>query len=156
MAFVTRARGNRWEIRESRSTASGPRSRTLASFVELDDETIDRARSRTATQIESEQLRRAALRAGAPMAQPPADRAARELLGRIAAGQRPRRGLRLLLAGALDDSSGVSGSARAAAEWIGATPEQRGDALRDLLLLTDKLPTPSRRASNGFPRLQSS
>ena len=156
MAFVTKSRRGRWEIRESRTTPSGPRSRTLATFAELDEAAIERARSRTSSRLEAEELRRAALRAGAPLAQEPADRAARELLGRIVAGERPRRGLRLLLAGALDGEEDPSDSAQAAAEWIAATPEQRGDALRDLLLLADMLPAPTRRATRSVPRLESS
>jgi len=48
MAFVVPTKKGSFEIRESRSTAAGPRSRTLASFKELTDETIEKARARAA------------------------------------------------------------------------------------------------------------
>ena len=77
-------------------------------------------------------------------------------------GRRPRPVLARLLADALQVAQGASpdrprGStardapsdgARAAAAWIAASAQSRGDALRDLLLLADRLPAraaPSRR-----------
>ncbi|HEY7952209.1 MAG TPA: hypothetical protein VID70_04425 [Solirubrobacteraceae bacterium] len=53
------------------------------------------------------------------------------------------------------ESTENSGKAHAETTWIGATPQERGEALRDLLLLTDRLPVgPRRAAESSFPRLR--
>jgi hypothetical protein len=70
MAFVVPAQRGRFEVRESRSTKQGPRSQTLASFTELTDEVIEKARQKAAKPPSAEELRRAARRAGAPVARP--------------------------------------------------------------------------------------
>jgi len=163
MAFVTATKNGRYEIRESRSTPDGPRSRTLASFKELDEEAIEKARARAESPLDAEQLRRAALRVGAPLAPRPVDRAARELLGRLAKGEQPSPMVKRLLSAALESADGevahrpgeVSDAARSASEWIDAGPEERGEALEDLLRLTDALPLRRRPAAIGFPRLSS-
>ncbi len=164
MAFVVSTRKGNFEIRESRSTAAGPRSRTLASFRELTDETIEQAQVRAAKPPTADDLREAALRAGAPVAAPPVDRAARELIGRLAKGERPDPMLRRLLLDALanedrgdrqtDPTSTVSDSARSVSEWVGTSPAERGAALEDLLLLADALPLRRRADTIGFPGLK--
>jgi hypothetical protein len=163
MAFVISTKKGLFEIRESHATPKGPRSRTLASFTELNEKTIERARGRAAKTLTAEELREAALRAGAPVAPEPVDRAARDLLGRLAKGQRPDPMLRRLLLDALeteergnrpsDPSAAVSDAARSASEWIGTSPGERGDALVDLLSLVDALPLRRRPEAIGFPRL---
>jgi hypothetical protein len=165
MAFIVPTKGERFEIRESRSTPDGPRSQTLATFSELTDETIEKARSRAAKPPSAEELREAALRAGAPIAPPPVDRAARDLLGKLAKGQRPDPMLKRLLLDALanedrrdrptDPAASVSDAARSVSEWVGASAGERGEALEDLLLLTDALPLRRRPETIGFPRLKS-
>jgi hypothetical protein len=156
MAFVTAHRGGAWEIRESHITPAGPRSHTLASFRTLTSEVIERAQARSSKPLDQEDLRRAARRVGAPIAPSPPDRVTGELLRELAAGRRPRPLLRRLLLDVLqDERERSSDSARAAAGWIGATPQQRGDALRDLLLLTDRLPRRRRPAQLRFPPLHS-
>jgi hypothetical protein len=156
MAFVT-ARGNAgWEIRESHLTEAGPRSRTLATFTTLTPEIVERARERSAKPIDAAELRRAARRAGAPVSPPPGDRASAELLAELAAGRTPRPALARLLLDALQaDASKPTDNAQAAAAWITATPRRRGDTLRDLLLLVDRLPSVHRRERPRFPRIQS-
>ena len=67
MAFVVRTKRGEFEIRESRSTPKGPRSRTLATFRELSDEVIEKARARAAKPPDAEELRDAARRAGATL-----------------------------------------------------------------------------------------
>ncbi|HEY1285931.1 MAG TPA: hypothetical protein VGF04_07565 [Solirubrobacterales bacterium] len=152
MAFIVPRKNRAWEIRESQWTPRGPRSRTLATFHELDVEAIEHARARASGPLDEGQLRRAALRAGAPVAHPPADRAAQDLLRELAAGRRPRRALRRLLADSVDEGDGgLSDAARAARLWIAASPKQRGDALRDLLLLADRLPQRRLASAPGFP-----
>jgi hypothetical protein len=166
MTFVVRTKEGRFEARESRLTAAGPRSRTLASFTELDPEAIEKAQARAAAPLEAEQLRKAAARAGAPIAREPVDGAARETLRLIANGERPDPMLRRLLLDALQSQEraegsapgptpAVSAAARAASEWIGASAARRAEALRDLLLLGDALPVQIRSERIGFPRLRS-
>lgn len=164
MAFVVPTRKGSFEIRESRSTPAGPRSRTLATFRELSDETIEKARSRAAKPPTADELREAALRAGAPISPSPIDQAARDLLGKLAKGQRPDPMLKHLLLDALvdedrsdrptDPDAAVSDAARSVSEWVGASAKERGDALEDLLLLADALPLRRRPETIGFPRLE--
>jgi hypothetical protein len=168
MAYVTSSRSGAFEVRESRQTPKGPRSRTLATFHHLDDAVIARARERAENPPSAEDLRDAALRAGAPIAAAPVDRAAGETVRRLAAGERVDPLLRRLLLDALgreergerlDDLGApppeVSAAAQAASEWIGVSAERRGEALRDLLGLVDALPLRPRDPEIGFPRLRS-
>ena len=96
-----------------------------------------------------EELIGAALRAGASISASPADRAARALLRSIARGEEPDPKLHRLLVDAL------SGDGNKAAEWIGTSLAERGEALRDLLSLTDALPLRSRPGKIDFPRIDS-
>jgi hypothetical protein len=155
MAYVVPHRAGRWEIRESHATSEGPRSSTLASFEVLTAEVVERAQRRSSKPVEREELRRAAARVGAPVAPEAPDRASGELLAELAAGRYPRPVLRRLLLELLQNrGGGSSDSALAASSWIGATPRQRGDALRDLLLLADRLPARKRATQSRFPRIQ--
>lgn len=150
-------------MRESRSTAKGPRSRTLASFVELSDEVVEKARERADKPASARELRRAARRAGAPVRRPAAERAARELIAELARGRRLDPGLRQILLELLQrgyredaDPAPANEAARSVAGWMAATPEERGDALVDLLLLADALPHGGRQGKQlRFPRLDS-
>lgn len=163
MAFVVPVKRGAFEIRESHSTGKGPRSRTLATFRELDDAAIERARARAAKAPSREELHRAARRAGAPVARPPADQAARELIAELAKGNRLDPPLRQILSELLEkgyrevaDPSPASEAARSVAIWMAATLEERGKALVDLLLLADALPSGQRRGQPlNFPRLNS-
>ncbi len=155
MAYVVARHGGVWEVRESRATAAGPRSRTLATFRTLTPEIVERARARSAKPLHPSDLRKAALRAGAPVASGDADRATGELLAELAAGREPRGALRRLLLDALGGRPAMSDSARAAARWVAATPRERGETLRDLLLLADRLPPGRASAGRRFPRVRS-
>src|SRR3954451_11279381 len=172
MAFVVQTRRGRFEVREARSTAAGPRSRTLTSFTEVGDEVTAKARARAEGPIDAAELREAAVRAGAAVAGPPVDEAAREALRRVAAGEQLDPMLRTLLMdalvhaepsvrGSLEDASPVpprprvSDAARSASRWIGADPAERGRALEELLELADALPLRRRPDEIGFPRLRS-
>ncbi len=156
MAYIVTRRSGAWDVRETRTSASGPRSHTLATFRVLTPEVVERAVARSSKPLTQEDLRRAALRVGAPVAAPASDRAAGELLADLSAGRAPRPALRRLLLAALQgEVSDTSDSARSAAEWIVATSRQRGEVLRDLLLLADRLP-PGRAAGRPrFPRIES-
>jgi hypothetical protein len=156
MAYVVPRVGETWEIRESHTTPSGPRSRTLATFKTLTPEAIAQARSRAGGHLEAAELRRAAWRAGAPVAPPTGDRAAGELLAELAAGRRPRPALsRLLIESLQAERTSPSSNGQAAAAWIGASGRKRGDTLRDLLLLVDHLPRRPPRERPPFPRIES-
>lgn len=165
MAYVVATKPGRFEVRESASTASGPRSRTLASFRELTDEVIQRVQERADKPPTAEELTRSALKAGAPVRGPELDEAARETLRLMASGERPDPMLRRLLLDALSDEvrgdrpadpkARVSDTARAATQWVGVGAEERGNALRELLDLADALPVRLRPHEIGFPRLKS-
>jgi hypothetical protein len=172
MAYIIARNSGMWEIRESHSTPAGPRSRTLATFKTLTPEAIERARERSRKDLHATELRKAARRAGAPVAAQPSDRSAGELLTQLAEGHRPRPLLTRLLANALSadasralapdgrttpptDEEQLTDSERAAGAWVAATPERRGEALRNLLLLTDWLPRATTREQLQFPRISS-
>jgi hypothetical protein len=147
MAFVVGRPGGRFEVRESHATPRGPRARTLATFTTLDDAVVAHVIERAEVPVDVHGLVHAARRAGAPVTvgASPADTAARALLAEIRAGHRPSPALAAALSEAVVPDTAISDSVRAAAAWSGATPEERGEALRDLLLLSDRLPVPRRR-----------
>lgn len=163
MAFVVPTRKGSYEIRESSNTDKGPRSRTLVSFRELTDGVIEKAREKAAKPPSAEELRRAARRAGAPVAREPTEQAARELIAGLARGNRIDPTLRQILLEMLQrgyredgNASPKSEAARAIALWMAASPDERGRALFDLLLLADALPSGGRRGKPlRFPRLDS-
>jgi hypothetical protein len=157
MAYIVARNSGAWEIRESHSTDAGPRSRTLASFRSLTPEVIEHAQARSTKRLDPGELRKAAHRAGAPVTATPSDRAAGDLLAQLAAGHRPRPLLARLLAKALsaDGSQPADNNAESAAAWIAASPERRGETLRDLLLLVDNLPRARAPERARFPRIAS-
>jgi hypothetical protein len=165
LAFVVQTQPGRFEVRESRSTPQGPRSRTLASFREFDDGVLEKVQARAEKPPAAAELRDAAVRAGAPVAEPPLDEAAREVLRRMAKGERLNPMLRRFLLDALENGGRaensrrampISDAARSATEWIGVDAEARSDVLRDLLELADALPIRPRTEEIGYPRLESS
>lgn len=100
---------------------------------------------------------------GAPVARPPADRAARELIAELGKGRRPDPTLRRMLLDLLRDghSDGPTQSRRqeaeyGVAEWMAASPQERGKTLVDLLLLADAFPHKGRKGKPlHYPRLDS-
>lgn len=163
MAFIVPTRRGRFEIRESSATPKGPRSRTLASFHELDEAVIEKARGKTDQPLDAAELRRSARRVGAPIRQPAVDRSARELIAELAKGRAPDPALRHLLLDLLGrgrhdgpESSRRNEAGHDVAEWMAATASERGKALVDLLLLADALPHGGRKGKPlRFPRLDS-
>ncbi len=143
MAFVVPTKRGEFEVRESRSTPRGPRSRTLVTFKELSDEVIEKARAKAAKPPGAEELRDAARRAGATMAPKPIDRAARALISELGRGGDLDPGLRRMLVELLAEDAkprSAGDASHSVAEWMSATPAERGRALVDLLLLADALP----------------
>jgi hypothetical protein len=149
MAYVVAKKGGAFEVRESHATPDGPRSRTLATFHELDRATIDKIIDRAERKPTREQLIEAALRAGAPLAPAPVEAAARALLRSLARGEvLSSRNRRLIL-------DALNGESRQAAEWLDVPLAERGDALRDLLGLSDAIPIRRRPDKSSFPRIDS-
>ncbi len=161
MAYLYVRKSGRVEIRESHSTPSGPRSRTLASFTgALTDERLDRAEAAASRAFDRQALRARAAKLGVPVARPSADAAAHALIARLRSGAR----LDPLLAGVLRDrldarqAMPVPDGLADVIEWIGASDAERGRALRDVLRLSDTIvrsrgPVREREARR-FPRFE--
>ena len=152
MAFVVARPNGAWELRRSRNTRDGPRSETLAGFKELTDDVIAHAVTRSGGSLTPDQVRAAALRAGAPVAPDPARAAAATLIRELVAGAELPNGWTQPLASLLTGSTADEGAATLA-EWAGASAKRRGEALYDLLLLADAVPTRRRRGALRFPGL---
>jgi len=150
MAFVVRRKDGRWEIRESETTPKGPRARTLVSFTELTPQVLQRASAAAHRPFRPEKIIAEARRKGAVIADPSLDSVAHSLIRRLARGDRlsTRSGRRLeqALGGTLDSD---------VAEWIGASAEDRGRALIDLLELADAIPKSPGPKPLRFPGLRS-
>lgn len=97
------------------------------------------------------------------MAKPPIEIAARRLIAELARGGRLDPTLRRMLLDLLQrgfregrETSVREEAEHGVAEWMAATPQERGRALVDLLLLADALPSGGRVGKPlGFPRLDS-
>ena len=155
MAYVVRRPKDSWEIRLSKQTPAGPRAKTLASFRELDDAALEHALARSDGELDIEAVRSAARRAGAPVALEPIEAGASRLIAELSAGESLREPLRRALLTTLEVSDDLSDAERAALAWLGAGPERRGDALRDLLLVADRIPRRRTKPRRRFPRLDS-
>ncbi|MFA5889934.1 MAG: hypothetical protein WDA27_03105 [Actinomycetota bacterium] len=153
MAYVVRRPRGRWEVRESFSTPEGPRSRTLVSFTALSDDVVARAQRASRAGLEPEQIVRAARKVGAPVDPEHPDELAAALLRSIARGRHPRPALLRLVRDRTKHAPALRRPIDDALDpWIGASLEERGDALIDLLGLVDALPAP-RRSPLAFPGL---
>jgi hypothetical protein len=136
-------------------TPKGPRSRTLASFRELDETILAMAAARAEAPFDRASVIRKAQRAGAIVASSPVDEAARELLTRLNHGETLSPGLAGALHGRLEliDPPKLSHEAMQAAEWAGESMEERGRTLFMLLELVDALPQKRAGKPLKFPRL---
>lgn len=153
MAFVVTKGAGRFEIREAIRTDRGPRSRTLATFDKLTPEVLERARSRASIPLDERELVRSARRVGAVVTESDAAAAGAALYKALADGRQLRPALARLITAALPDAGEPTDAEVAAGAWLGRTPSERGDALRDLLALADRLPARGRPSKLGFPRL---
>ena len=87
MAYLVRRSPTRFEIRESRSTPRGPRSRVLASFLEaLTRDVLDRAAARATRPVNAAALVRRARTLGIPVLERSREPEARALLSRLRRG----------------------------------------------------------------------
>lgn len=154
MAHVVAKRNGTWEIRESRRTTKGPRSKTLASFRVLTPEVAERAGTRALNGLDPEELLYLARMAGAPVRWRPVDEYAAGLLRQLAMGDRPRPALMSLLAGEIPrDEEEPSHEVQRMKMWAGASESDRGRALIDLLSVGDALPRKRYGAASSFPRI---
>lgn len=156
MAFVVCRRDGRFEIRESLTTPSGPRARTLATFRELTDAVLDHAERRSTRPFDRANVEAKALAAGARRDRRDLTRRAHLLLADLHSGH----ALPPVLAAALSrelshEGAALPDSVPPLTDWLGATLRERGEALRDLLRLTDRLPPRPERRRKTFPRIAS-
>ena len=156
MAYIVPRINGRFELRESGWTSSGPRSRTLASFTQLTPEVIEQALARSHGVITRSELAAAARRAGVPVERPAADEAAVRLIDALEQGEEINPAIERLLRDKLGERSEhrdrpATDSERSAAAWLGRSLAERGEALRQLLLLADRLPSPGRSEAPEFP-----
>lgn len=157
MAYVVARPGRSFEIRASTLTRRGPRSTVLATFRVLTDEVLERAAARADGTLDRDKVRRSARRVGAPVAPPPADEQAGELLESLALGARPTPVRARLAAYALapGEVTPPEDHLQSAGAWAGVDVQRRGDTLVDLLGLVDALPPSRRTGRSQFPRLES-
>ena len=165
MAFVTRRRDGRFEIREAHRGARGPRARSLASFRgALSPEILDAAEARASRPFDRARLVAAAEAIGLPVVSWRECRPARELIAWLRGGHRLDPTLASLLRGLLEATTARdAGSAPAplaeVCEWLGAAEAERGHALRGLLRVSDRILQsrgPLRRPEERrFPRFES-
>jgi len=155
MAYAVPRADERFELRESAWTPKGPRSKTLATFKQLTPEVISHAVTRSDGVTTRSELVAAAKRAGASMPRPPADESAVRLIGFLAQGESLSPAIERLLRDRLGHTDHQerppTDSERAAAAWLGRSLAERGEALRELLLLADRLPSPMRSDRLEFP-----
>jgi hypothetical protein len=162
MAFLVRRGDGRIEIRESIATAEGPRARSLASARgSLGPEAFERAARRATRPLDVEALRARAVALGVPVSERREDRRARELLALLRAGGAIEPALAAQLREELAEHSAEELPVALAevAEWVGADDRRRGEALRGLLRVSDRIvrgrePVRARRRRR-FPRFRS-
>lgn len=150
MTYLKQNRPGRWEIRESRVTPAGPRSRTLATFASLDHSHLVLAKSRAENEFDESAIIEAARRVGAPVESAPADSAAAALLRALGDGHSLAPGLRQLLQDALATGK-QSPATEEALGHVGKSAEQRGAELVDLMLLGDAIPSRAKPSKLTFP-----
>ena len=136
MAYLVTRPGDSVEIRESRTTRRGPRSRQLARFSgALTPAILARAAALASRPFDAEALMRRAQVMGIPVEHRAPEHEARALLGRLRRADPIDPVIAGLLVRALDGvaTEPVPEHLADVAEWIGASPTERGAALRDLL-----------------------
>jgi len=162
MAYLVKRSGDRIEIRESRSTAKGPRSRQLARFAgALTPATLAHAAARATRPFDADDLVRRARVMGIPIDARGPEKEARALLARLRRGDAIDPVLAGLLVRALSEVAiaKVPEDVAEVSEWIGATPASRGAALHDLLDTFGRIaassPPRRERPRTPYPRISS-
>jgi hypothetical protein len=161
MAYLIRRPSGACQIRESVRTDSGPRSRTLASFHgPLDDRILDRAARKASRPLDRDALVLRAKAMGIGW-QSGAAVAARRLITRLRRGRALDPVLVGLLQSELETQAGspLSDDLAEAADWVGASDEERAATLRGLLRLGDAIVQSrgvrSPRRGEPYPRIDS-
>lgn len=162
MAYLVKRTGDRVEIRESRSTPRGPRSRQLARFVgALTPAVLAEASARATRRFDAATLLRRARVMGIPVDTHAPEKEARALLARLRRVDPIDPVMAGLLVRALDDvaTAPAPESLEEVSEWIGASPAARGAALRDLLDTFGRIaasrPPRRMRSRESFPHFSS-
>lgn len=162
MAYLVRRGPRRIEIRESRSTPVGARSRVLAAFAgALTPDVLARAAAHATRPFDADRLRRRARLLGIPVAEHSHEPEARALLARLHRSDPLDPVMATLLRRALEDAPAetIPEALEDVAEWVGAGPAARGAALYELLDLYGRIEAsrPERAARRGraFPRFSS-
>ena len=162
MAYLVRRSPTRVEIRESRSTSKGPRSRVLGSFPQaLTADVLEGAAEKAGRPFDAASLRSRARVMGIPVLERSREPEAHALLSRLRRRDPIDPVLLTCLRRALAKlpESSIPESLEEVSEWIGASTAQRGAALRELLDLygriTQSRPPRRDRPRQGFPRFSS-
>jgi hypothetical protein len=162
MAYLSRRSDGRVEIREAVHTPRGPRARTLAAFRgALAPEVLERAEARATRPLDRRALVARARALGLPVTERRGDRAARELLAHLRGGGRVDPAIAALLRDALGPlaAAAVPAALAEVAEWVGEEDARRGEALRGLLRVHDRIARSRsggrRPARAAFPRFRS-
>jgi hypothetical protein len=160
MATITSRRDGRFEVRESVRTAAGPRSRTLVTFRRLTDEVLDVAARRASRPFDRGAIVRRAEALGVPDARHRPAALARELVAELHRGGPLPEAWVATLRAALPARRGrhaaaMPDSIAPAVEWLGVDDAERGQTLRELLRLTDRVPVVRDPGPLRFPRLDS-
>jgi hypothetical protein len=162
MAYLVERASNRVEIRESHATPRGPRSRQLARFSgALTPAVLARAAAKASRPFDAEALVRRAHVMGIAVARRAPELEARALLERLRRTDPIDPVMAGLLLRALDGvaTAQVPEHLAEVAEWIGASPSERGAALRDLLDTFGRIaasrPPRRTRPHEPFPRFSS-
>jgi hypothetical protein len=162
MAYLRRRRDGRIEIREAMATRAGPRARTLAVFRgALAPDVLERAAGQARRPFDRAALRARARALGVPWSARRTGGAARALLRELRQGVALDPALVTLLREALaaQRAGPVPEPLAEAAEWLGASAERRGAALRGLLRASARLvrerPARRERAPVPFPKFSS-
>jgi hypothetical protein len=162
MAYLVRRSPQRIEIRESRATPRGARSRVLTSFDGvLTRDVLERAAAEASRPVDAPALVRRARALGIPVRERSREPEARALLARLRRGDPLDPALAAALRQALARLREVPVPEPLAevSEWVGASAAERGAALRDLLDLYGRIersrPHRRRREAARFPRFSS-
>jgi hypothetical protein len=142
MAYLYIRKSGRVEIREAHSTPRGPRSRTLASFKgTLTEQHLDRAESASTHTLDRSALCARAKELGIPTERSRAGSHARRLTAQLRQGARLDPVLVGVLREQLDgcESAPLPDALADVVEWLGASDQERGRALRDVLRLYDRI-----------------
>lgn len=162
MASLVPRAGDRYDLRETLATPAGPRSRTLATFrAPLTPEVLDRAARRALRPFDRAAIVARAAALGVAVSERREDRPARALLAQLRRGEPIDPTLATILREQLAALPAPAASPRFAdvAEWVGASGEQRGAAIRDLVRVADRV-VRSRaavrtRPKSSYPRFSS-